>query len=252
MFFDNGNYGFGYNTSEPYTGVDAVRIDMTYEQAKAKAEEFVRSIDGEDTNMMMYASGIGYDIGTISNNTKETSPQCYFFNFARSYNGILSKPVYYLWGASQDVDYNRQVQPESMSVTIDNDGICMAACQNQTEYIDTVTEDTPLLDFNTVVDTFGQYCKEKFTWIPDNDTTPHGLSVSLNVKRVELNLMAIPEKDNLENYITVPVWDFIADEEFADKEEVDQEGNTLEGQKDISIVTINAINGTIIDREQGY
>lgn len=254
MYFDNGNYGFGYNTLEPYEGVDAQRLNITYEEAKAKAEEFVRAVDGEDTNMVMYSSSIGYDIGTISNHTKETSPQCYSFDFARNYNGIVLKPVQYLFGGSRDVDldYNRQVSPESMSVTIDNDGLYFACCLNQTEYIETVTEDTPLLDFNTVVDNFEQYCKQRFTWIPDDDTTPHGLSVSLNVKRVELNLMAIPEKDNLENYITVPVWDFIADEEFADKKAVDQEGYTLQGQKDVGIVTINAINGTVINREQGY
>lgn len=256
MVFDNGNYGFGYNTFKPYDGADAERLNMTYEEAKAKAEEFVRAMDGEDTNMLMHSSSIGYDLGTITNYTKETSPQCYSFSFARSYNGFVLKPVGHLWGTldmQKDPEaYAKRVSPESMFVTIDDEGICSTGWLNQTEYIETVTEDTPLLDFNTVVDNFEQYCKQKFTWIPDDDTTPHGLTVSFNVKRVEMNLMAIPEKDNLENLVTVPVWDFIADEEFDDKEAVDVEGFALEGEKDISIVTVNAINGTIINREQGY
>lgn len=256
MSFDNSNYGFGYNTFEPYDGADAERLNMTYEEAKAKAEEFVRAMDGEDTNMVMYSSSIGYDLGTITNYTKDTSPQCYSFSFARSYNGFVLKRVGYLWGTldtQKDRDaYARQVSPESMSVMMDDEGIYEVYWHGQTEYIETVTEDTPLLDFNTVVDNFEQYCKQKFTWIPDDDTTPHGLTVSFNVKRVEMNLMAIPEKDNLENLVTVPVWDFIADEEFDDKEAVDVEGFALEGEKDISIVTVNAINGTIINREQGY
>jgi hypothetical protein len=98
---------------------------------------------------------------------------------------------------------------------------------------------------------FENYCKIKFSWAPPYEDMPKDAGATFNVKRIELNLMAIPEKDNLENYITVPVWDFIADQEY-EEVYIDQEGYAVEGDKDISIITINAINGTVINREQGY
>jgi hypothetical protein len=59
------------------------------------------------------------------------------------------------------------------------------------------------------------------------------------------------EKDNLDNYIMIPVWDFVGDQEYND-EIITQEGEPLRGQKNVAILTINAIDGTVIDREQGY
>jgi hypothetical protein len=49
----------------------------------------------------------------------------------------------------------------------------------------------------------------------------------------------------------VPVWDFIADMTL-EGDTTTQEGTKDEGQQNVSILTINAINGTVIDRQQGY
>ncbi len=253
LMFSNTGYGYeSYNTFEPYEGVGAARLDITYEEAKAMAEDLVRAIDGEDGSMTLYRSRIGYETGSITNYTKETSPQCYAFNFARSYGGVDLKPVSYLRGASEHVDYSKRVSPESVYIVIDNSGINTVSWVSFTEYIETVSEDTPLKDFETIKGIFEQHCNQKFTWVPHNDAiVGEAPPATLNVKRIELNLMAVPEKDNLESYITVPVWDFIADMEY-DEEAVTQYGFAAEGEKDISILTINAIDGTIIDREQGY
>ena len=66
-----------------------------------------------------------------------------------------------------------------------------------------------------------------------------------------MNLMVIPEKDNPGSYITVPVWDFIADVTMDEKAEM-QEGGFDPGETNVSIMTINAIDGTVINRVQGY
>jgi hypothetical protein len=64
-------------------------------------------------------------------------------------------------------------------------------------------------------------------------------------------MMVIPEKDSLENYITVPVWDFIADMKY-DEPQAAQDGYPVFEQQDVSILTINAMDGSVIDRQQGY
>ena len=251
IIFDNDNYGEVFNTYEPYEGTDAAGIKMTYEQAKAAAEKFVRQIDGEDSNLLISDSSICYQLGTFSNHTKETSPQAYAFNFARCYNGIVVKPVRHLVGTDETIDYDKRVSSESLTVIINDDGINNASWAGHMEYIEDVSDDSPLLDFDMIQNIFEEHCSQKFAWVPRNDALPPNQHVTLTVKKIELNLMPIPEKDNLENYITVPVWDFIADMTY-DEEVYAQDGYPAEGQKNVSIVTVNAINGTIINREQGY
>ena len=253
MLFDRNDGITGYNTAVSYDGADTSRIQMTYEQAKEKVMDFVHAVDGEDSNLVIYDSSVAYQIGMLTNYTMETSPQAYQFKLARCYNGVAVKPVNYLFGFSDTIDYSKQVAPESMMVTIDDSGIVQAFWSNYTQYIEDVSSDVPLLDFETVKGIFEDYCRYKFTWTYRNDalagdTTPN---VTLNVKKVELNVMVIPEKDNLDNYLTVPVWDFIADMTL-EGDGMTQEGFIDEGQQNVSILTINAINGTVIDRQQGY
>ncbi len=259
MIYRNANYSAGYSESEPYEGKDAERINMTYEQAKAKAEEFARAMDGEDTNLKLCRPSICYNNDTYFNYTKETSPQAYSFIFYRCYSGAEIKSVMYLPGQTTqsefgeqagEVDFSKQVSPEALLVVIDDEGINQALWLNYTEYIETVADDMPLLDFNTVKGIFESYCKYRFSWAPYDDMQKD-MGTTFNVKRVELNLMAIIEKDSLENYITVPVWDFIADQEY-EEDYTSQDGYPIEGDKDVSILTINAINGSIINRERGY
>jgi hypothetical protein len=65
--FDNNDYGSAYNTFEAYTGTDALRAGMTYEEARAMAEGLVQKLDGEDTNLAVSESSIGYQLETIAN-----------------------------------------------------------------------------------------------------------------------------------------------------------------------------------------
>lgn len=251
MQFFNNDLGVPYNMSEPYQGVDAERMNMSYDEAKSVAENFVRAIEGEESNMVMYESNICCSVGSFADHTKDTSPQAYTFRFARQYNGVEIKPVMHLFNSDEYIDYSKQVYPESINITIDDNGINMAFWSNYTEYIETLAEDAPLMSFEEIQEIFEQQCRNEFSWVPRNDALLEQPTVTLNVKKIELNLMVIPEKDNLESYITIPVWDFIADEDY-DKEVMSQDGYPGEGQKNCSIITINAIDGTIISREQGY
>ena len=252
--FDNNDYVTSYNSFEPYEGTDASRLKTTYEQAKAKVMDFVHAVDGADSSLVIYDSTIGYQIETLANYTKETSPQAYAFKLARSYNGVLVKPMRYLWGVKEkEINYSKQVFAESLYVVMDDSGITDAYWGSYTEYIEDVADDVPLKDFDEIKQIFEDYCRYKFTWTYRNDALAENATpnVTLNVKRVEMNLMVIPEKDSFESYITVPVWDFIGDMTLDQQGEM-QEGGYDPGQQDVSILTINAIDGTVINRFQGY
>lgn len=245
-------YNGMYNAEEPYAGADAERINVTYAQAKTTAENLVRKLAGKNTDIVLYDSGIGYRLGTYDNYTKETSPQAYVFHFGHRYHGTVAKSVIPLFGRSQEFDNSRAVDPEAIAVTIDNGGIATAVWLNHSETGKTIAKDVPLLDFDTVSGIFEEYCG-RYPWLPQysESNLPGDVGVTLHVKRVEMNLMVLAENDDLSSCITVPVWDFIADEEY-DREVSDEEGRPFPAQKDACILTINAIDGTVLDREKGY
>jgi hypothetical protein len=251
LTFRNHDDGVPYNGSIPYDGTDAPNIDMTYEEAKNIAENLVSVLDGENTNMKLQSSAITYIDGGFTTKTYETSSHAYVFSFARQYNGLKVKTVGYLSGGPENIRYGEQVLPEVLTISMDDDGIIFFGWQRHTKYKETLTEDVPLLDFDTVQKTFEEYMGFKFAWEPAFDNVPKDATSTITIHTVELNLMMTLEKDNLDNYIMIPVWDFVGDQEYND-EIITQEGEPLRGQKNVAILTINAIDGTVIDREQGY
>ena len=62
----------------------------------------------------------------------------------------------------------------------------------------------------------------------------------MEIGKITLGLMRIQNKDDEDNYTLIPVWDVF-------------EKNTLNGQIDtMSMMTINAMDGSVIDRTVGY
>ena len=251
-FIDVMNHGYGvaYNTFEPYEGADAEKIDMPYEECRQMADDLVRALDGGDTNMVHVSTNIGYAIGHFADHTKETAPQCYMFEFAREYNGVAVKYVG-IFHQGNNVNYAQRVHPERISIIIDNEGIWFFYWDGYTKYLETLTEDVPLMDFESINDIFEDYCRYKFSWVPQYDSVPDDATVTINIDHIELNLMMTPEKDNLDTYIMIPVWDYIGDINY-DQEIITQDGYAKKGPQNVAVLTVNAIDGTIIDREQGY
>ena len=66
---------------------------------------------------------------------------------------------------------------------------------------------------------------------------------ALYIDRIELGYMAVQRKDQPARYQLIPVWDFFGKRTIKD-ETYDQFNNAL--------LTINAIDGTVIDRNYGY
>ncbi len=250
LVFRNQDYGVTYNTFEPYEGIDAEKISISYEECRDIAERLVKALDGDDTNMGIYSSGIGYSIGFFADYTKETSPQCYTFRFARNYNGMFAKNIAGLHNMTE-VNYSERIQTERMTVSIDNEGIYSVSWGNHSRFIETLAQDVPLMDFESVNNIFKDYCGYKFSWVPQYDNIPDDTTVTINISQVELNYMMTLEKDKKDSYIMIPVWDYIGDINY-DQELIAQDGYPIEGEKNVAILTINAINGTVIDREQGY
>ena len=99
-------------------------------------------------------------------------------------------------------------------------------------------EDTQLMSFPEITDIFQRMIMVKNSYLEGGDGTTY------YVNRVHLGLMRIKAKDTRGEGLLVPVWDFWGTRDFpADSGEyVDEQ----------ILLTVNAIDGTVIDRNLGY
>ncbi len=79
--------------------------------------------------------------------------------------------------------------------------------------------------------------------ISDNGGDSHP---NIQISRVRLNLMRIKAKNNATSGLLVPVWDFYGTQVFGDGEV------HVVPLEETIVLTINAIDGSMIDRELGY
>ena len=100
-----------------------------------------------------------------------------------------------------------------------------------------VAEDCELLPFDQIMDVFGTIAP--LTLLPFEGEG----GVSLTSDRVVLGYMCLQERNNPRAYRLVPVWDFFG---------VRTLGRERQDDAQYSWLTINAIDGTVIDRVLGY
>ena len=93
------------------------------------------------------------------------------------------------------------------------------------------------MSFAEITDVFQRMIMVKNSWLEDTDGSTY------LINRVHLGLMRIKAKDTRGEGLLVPVWDFWGIRDYSADRDVQDEGICL---------TINAIDGTVIDRDLGY
>ena len=115
---------------------------------------------------------------------------------------------------------------------VTDEGVVQFEMLNPLDVNEIVTEYTKMKDFESIMDIF----KKMILIVHAN--VPEGQVRTINIERVELGLMRVSEPNSLDTGVIVPVWDFYGH---------------LDGTSNgTTHLTINAIDGSIIDRRVGY
>ena len=155
----------------------------------------------------------------------------------------------YPTGSSESSTVLEYAQPwlfEKLRIFVDGEGIRFLLWNSPSSLEEVVTENTAMLPFEDIQSIF-----EKMMPIVDN---PHIVTSSewtsdIYIHEVRLGLMRVTERDIGQSGLLVPVWDFLG---HSERVHVDEEP-IIEGQSGYtSMLTINAIDGSIIDRLAGY
>lgn len=201
--------------------------DMGFTDFELAGEEPVQTLVGDELSTELVTGQFGYG-----------------FHFTRVLDGI---PVTYTNRDCTLIEEETEtVWPyEALEVVMDQEG-CADFLWRDPYQIEKVSDDYVfLLPFSDVQSIFEEMIIKKYEdFFGDLD-----VEIEFNINEVQLGYMRIMEKGNPAEGIMVPVWDFFGSETL--KYEGMGETYTEDGPY-ASWLTINAMDGTIIDRALGY
>lgn len=207
---------------------------ITYGEAASIAESFIQSI-APDFQCVLYGSAYG----------ERTSRRAYAFRFMRVVDHV--QVTYADWRRQDDVvdeqHYTSPPKMEEITCVIDQGRIVSAYWCNPWEVGDSLQEDVPLLPFEQIMNTFGAIAPLTIQNMENEYKLLGGSGNRWEITEIRLGYMPVLRKDHSGLWELRPVWDFIGIRSFAE-EYYDQPDNCA--------LTIDAIDGTVIDRGYGY
>lgn len=245
-----GRYEPDFFQTEPQSGPPR-GMEMTRDEAE---QAVMQCLSDLGINNMQTE---GTDIATFFRNSldnnddeyKKTAKQCYVFTLVRTVGGIPMNTIQASTPLDTDdpdafvpeePDYNLVREPEKLEIMVDDTGIVSFNWVNPSEETAVLTEHAALMPFKDVV----QKAKDNMFF---KNYTAYGSSSEIVIWTIKLGMMRIMRKDKPNEYLLVPVWDFIGDHKDIIGNKEDWLGFGPE-----SFVTINAIDGSSINRSWGY
>ncbi len=213
------------------------------EDALALSENMLKSLGIE--NMSLVRTDIVADITGFAGSDMAISAadpkikKNYVFHYSPVVSGI---PVTFNASStrllSQPEQYDKIWEAETLDVYIGSDGIyrldwCWPGDSGQV-----LNENVALLDFEAVIKRFKDQITYQKAWAFPNSTDN-----LIGIEKVQLGMMRCRLSED--RYVYLPVWDFIGDCTY-------KLDGIQDGEYNVSFLTINAIDGSIIDRVAGY
>jgi hypothetical protein len=130
---------------------------------------------------------------------------------------------------------------ERLTFIVNDTGIVEMVYQAPYKITETITEKSALLPFSKIKSVF-----EKMILINQDSQT----KADIQINKAVLGLACIVEKDDLSSGLIIPVWDFFGTANYSYGDGYSE--SYTESGSSKSYLTINAIDGSIIDRSLGY
>lgn len=233
------NYTDEIEPKETFTG-----MELSRQEAQKVAQELLRKLGVSDMSVAYTEAFADADHKTNSDASMLADDpeikKCYVFCFCPVVSGIPVTPNKYFHGTQSDSQevYGQVWLEDKIIVHVDNDGIYRLDWSNRGNLGRVLNENVELLDFERIKEIFNNQMFYQRSW-----STPFAEDTTITIYKVTLGMMRGSLKEN--RYVYLPVWDFIGDWTCT-------ENGNQRGMHDVSLLTINAIDGSVIDRGLGY
>lgn len=216
---------------------------LTYDEARAFCDEAVAKFAPEFI-CVGYAVMGSMTAGDINEDTlPESQEEAWVLYYTRK----LDMPITYCcYGPEQggyDI-YAPVYNDELITIIINDDGIQEISFRHPNKITGVLQENCELLPFEQIMDIARNLLPLKEGWLEQ-----HYDDIHINIYDIRLGYMRVISR-NTQEFEYIPVWDFFGTEEMRETK-----GGELIAYQEFpyySYLTINAIDGTVIDRNYGY
>lgn len=239
------NLSFAYNAFMMHDrhGMDARGCRYTREEAIALAWEAAQIIAPELTEISCGVINQGFEPINYEN-----TDEAYLVCFTRRVDGI---PVTYSMQECVMLDEDENGDPiiyrmnfpyETLRLVVTDEGVVNGRYESPYEIGTVLQGDVQLLQFERIMNVARQILPLKYVWLEDS------YEIRIHIDRIALGYTRLDFKDDMYRYMLTPVWDFFGTYEYYRNGE---RVNCFPADFN-SLLTINAIDGTVIDRGYGY
>ncbi len=247
-WFSNTDSG---NSAEDYFHVLDGNEDLgiSYDDALKIASDAITNMGIQDTKM--YQAGYV----NILQAGGENQDKVYCFIFTRNVNGIPITHVEKNMAVSSGQSFTERWPDEILRVCVDKSGIVDFQWRYPINIKETMNENVALLPFEEIQKYFINHMQTQYAW---NDSENEGIvSMKIIISRIELGLVRVAQK-NSAGYMLIPAWDFFGytvdkyDKQQSGGYQLNENNEYVDDSYGTSFLTINAIDGSVIDRNLGY
>lgn len=222
------------------------KLGISYEDALKTAEEKVEKL-GLGFSVIDWGYGV-FCHGEQGTQKEKMLDAGYIFHFGRKLDDIPITCTVELGGGLEDMDSTLEPWSyEYCDIIVGDDGIQEAKMGNFYEIGEVQTENVKLMDFDSIIKIYEQMME-----VSNADIVNYESERTFHIKNITFGYTRIydPAADN-DTGLLVPVWDFFGGFDAKTLDGEIAEKNSGEHSRQ-SFMTINAIDGTIIDRGLGY
>lgn len=216
-------------------------LTITQEAAQTQAQELLEKLGL--TDFQLYEGGLYGEVVNPDYEGKAGYRKVYILKYLRNMDGVFvnNDGGDKLTDGWSGEDYVKKMwSGEEVEVIVNDDGIVGFFYCSPIEIMETVVEQASMKNFDEIKEIF-----EQMVVVTNATGSDEEDKMSIDVDRVILRYTRISEEDSFDTGLLVPVWDFMG--RFTGKY-----GEKLNAKSDTCILTINAIDGTVIDRALGY
>jgi hypothetical protein len=224
-------------------------LEITVDDARIIAQNAADNMGFE--NYEINTVGIAYKESFINYEYYSDCAQCYAFYFTPIYEKI---PLTYESTQGAYNDFSKGWMYESLIICIDDTGVIYVKLTEPSTENEKIRKGAKLIEFDKILDIFSKQIMIQGAW----NNVVEVKSRTLHIDEITLGYMKIAVPDNPDEFILTPVWDFFGYEE-TEYDENTYTGLLLDENYKYktrtfrhSYLTINAIDGSIIDRSLGY
>lgn len=224
--------------------------NLTLEEAERMAGETLEKMGIEDMVLALTREGYTYEVPNEAAQTGAWNDseldKAYSFIYTRVIDGVPIGQTS-VYGSSYDIQgtipYSLYWPFECIELSYDAEGLLNFAWVGPYEISELSDEYVFLLPFSEIQNIFESIILKK-----NADYADQGLMTEMTVDKVTLSYMRIWEDSARGDATLIPVWNFFGSYNLI--EDSNEKGSLI--PEGMSLLTINAMDGTIVDIERGY